>query len=134
MQFGTNKVYGFLPYQHYYMHVKNPLGSTTIVQKRDVEAEEKHHNELLEAGFSYNEALNFYYSDDGALMSDSSITLEELKKYPNFKDCDKLGYVLGYGKPTPTAKSLGYKRSIYCQNYEEIIEILKENQDTEMSI
>ena len=121
-------VYGFKPKQKAFINKETVPGHFTRTQERDLEKEDKWHNQLLEAGFSYNEEFDFYYSKDGALMTDTDTSIEEFVAIPRYSECFDRGYEISYGDPTPLGKQMGYQRALYCKNYQEIINnIIKEN-------
>ena len=119
---GDNMIYGFYPKQKAYINKETVPGHIIRTQERDLKQEQVWHAQLLNAGFKYNEAHDFYYSHDGALMSDSPISIESLLEYPNYSNCRDLGYDIAYGSPTPQGLSRGLQRAIYCRNYQEILE------------
>ena len=114
-------IYGFYPKQKAYINKETVPGHFIKTQERDLKQEQVLHAQLLNAGFKYNEAHDFYYSHDGALMSDGPISIESLLEYPNFSKCSSLGYDIAYGSPTPQGLSHGLKRAIYCRNYQDIL-------------
>ncbi len=114
-------IYGFYPKQKDYVKVETKPGHFLKTQDRNYDQEEIWHRQMINAGFKYNEAHDFYYSEEGALMSDSPISIESLLEYPQYTDCATLGYDISYGKPTPFGLSQGNTRAIYCRNYQDIL-------------
>lgn len=114
-------IYGFYPKQKEYKN-KTLGGIVVKTDEEDFNEEQKWHCELLKAGFNYNEAHDFYYSSEGALMSDSDISIDSLLLYPEYSKCVELGYDIVYGRPTPQGLESGAKRAIYCKNYQEILQ------------
>ncbi len=115
---------GFYPRQKFYKNISNTFDGvvhTTRTQIRDAEKEERFHLALLGFGLEYDPEYDFYYSDEGALMSDAGTSIEELIKYPWYKDCLGEGYEMVYGKPVPVLSGNQSGRAIYCKNYREIV-------------
>lgn len=115
---------GFYPYQKFYKNISNTFDGvvhTTRTQIRDAEKEERFHLALLSSGFEYNPEYDFYFSDEGALMSDAGTSIEELTKYPWYKDCLEEGYEMVYGNPIPVLSGVKTGKAIYCKNYREIL-------------
>ena len=111
---------GFYPKQKAFVKIQN--GNNVVkTSERDLKQEQEWHAQMLNAGFQYNSTHDFYYSADGALMSDSQISIESLLTYPAFDGCKELGYEIDYGFPTPFGLAQGNKRAIYCKNYKEIV-------------
>ena len=121
-------IYGFYPKQKAYV-IKEPVpGHYTRTHERDFKQEEEWHKLLLDAGFEYNEEYDFYYSDEGALMSETMEPIENLIKSQKYSECIPRGYEMSYGKPTPLGQRfMGSSRAIYCTNYKQIIDNLKES-------
>ena len=124
-------VYGFYPKQKAYINEERVPGHITRTQNRDLKQEEEWHNQLLDAGFAYNEEFDFYYSKDGALMLDTDDSIEKFVSIPRYSECLDRGYEISYGDPTPLGKQLfGCKRALYCKNYQEVINnLIQENQE-----
>ena len=113
-------IYGF--YSKQKAHVNITMGRSAFKSiDRNYDTEYIWHRALLDAGFGYNETHDFYFSKDGALMSDSGISIEELCTYPKFSECVQRGYEMVYGDPTPDGISRGITRAIYCKNYKDIV-------------
>ena len=122
-------VYGFYPKQKAFINKESVPGHFTRTQERDLKKEEEWHNQLLESGFSYNDEFDFYYSEDGALMTDTDTSIEEFVTTPRYSECLERGYEISYGSPTPLGKQFGHQRALYCKNYQEIINsLIQENQ------
>lgn len=114
---------GFYPKQKAFISKETVPGHYEKTKERDYATEEKWHNEMLEAGFKYNEEFNFYYTEEGALMIDGMGNIEDYMAMPKYKDCDS--YDVVYGKPTPLGQEFDMDRAIYCKNYEEVVENYK---------
>lgn len=103
------------------MKVETAPGHFEKTQNRNYAQEEIWHKQMLDSGFKYDEEYDFYYSEDGALMGDATVSIESLLEYPKYAECVSHGYEFSYGKPTPFGLSRGNTRAIYCKNYQEIV-------------
>ena len=114
-------IYGFYPKQKAYKKLETVPEHYLKIKERDFETENQWHMELINAGFTYNSVHDFYYSSDGALMSDSGISIKHLLEYPGIQECNELGYELVYGRPTPAGGRYGINRAIYCKNWQTVL-------------
>ena len=103
------------------MKVETAPGYFEKTQDRNYEQEEIWHRQMLDSGFKYNDEFDFYYSEDGALIGDTIVSIESLSEYPGYAECIEFGYEFSYGKPTPFGLNCGNTRAIYCKNYQEIV-------------
>jgi hypothetical protein len=117
---------GFFTKQKAYIRKILDNGVVIGTRDRDYAKEEKWHQQMLNAGFQYNEEYDFYYTDEGALMLDQITPTEDYMNIPVIAECSALGYELGYGAASPFGKEGGYSLGLYCKNYEEILEKYKE--------
>jgi hypothetical protein len=90
---------------------------------RDVEEELKYHEQILALGFSYDEANNFYYREDGALVDFTGA--DSLEEYVgcsyNAKKATE-DYGLQYSRQMLPEGTKGLRKAmILCTNYKEVL-------------
>ena len=85
------------------------------------------HIELLNDGFEYNNEYDFYYNEYGALVYEGPCDLESFLNIWWVKKLTDLGYEFGYGIPSTMGRMRGHRKSIYCTNYQQIVEKYKKD-------